>query len=494
MLRTLYAAARYETPFSLTVALADTTIDPRTRYVATNAFRPGPQLLQTSPCCLSRFCALTGGVYGTPREVLMERTLYPMYMGCMASPAAAMLEESVFNGCRGRPCGPALPVRMHSANRYGIDCPECSIRNRMLTGRRCSLSFHCIPLQTRCPIHGCRYRLAHPCSALEMSMLMPGDAACVRNTLRTAATLFRFLQASTSRCWLDELELMLGQRGYIAPNGWVRRDALARDFSALYSAGFEDVRLGAWVAYDCIVVHVLKLIRQPERSPHPVEIALLRNALDDIEFAAPPVKATHKPTPATGGRARARRQRARGTRRHRSSSDIHLRAPDYRNHAFLHRKRNAHGHELLSRSSIAPRAKPHGVLVAAFVRMCQWSLADAIQSAVGSRPVLACVIVAVGFTKDLQLPSLRMPPPVDGKLSAFAQALTGTFDTAFPTQYAASRRSALFRGRDIVPATWARHLTTLTCFRGITAGWIPDARTAHAPGVQNHLPKSGADR
>jgi hypothetical protein len=428
MLRTLYAAAQYETPFSLTVALADTTIDPRTRYVATNAFRPGPQLLQTSPCCLSRFCALTGGVYGTPREVLMERTLYPLYM----------LEESACNGCRGRPCGPALPVRMHSANRYGIDCPECSIRNRVLTGRRCSLSFHCIPLQTRCPIHGCRYRLAHPCSALEMSMLMPGNAACVRNTLRTAATLFRFLQASTSRCWLDELELMLGQRGYIAANGWVRRDALTRDFSALYSAGFEDVRLGAWVAYDCIVVHVLRLIRQPERSPHPVEIALLRNALDDIEFAAPPVRATHRPTPATGGRARARR-----TKRHRSSNDIHLRAPGYRNHAFspnsfLHRKRNAHGHELPSRFGIAPRAKPHVVLVAAFVQMCQWSLAEAM--------------------------------------------------------YAACGRSALSRGHDIVPAMWARHITTLTCFRGITAGWIPEARSAYAPGAQNHLSKSRADK
>jgi hypothetical protein len=291
MFKTLYAAAPHETPFSLMVALASTTIAMEIRCQDARAFQQGSKFLQTTPCCLSRFCALTDGVYGTPRQVLVERTLYPLYMGCMSAQLAATLEDETCNGCRGRPCGPALPGGLHSVNRYGVECPECSSDTWAQTGRRCSLAFHCIPLQARCPIHGGRYRLAHPCSRFEMSMLMPPDTARKHNTLRLGATLFDFLKTPCSRCWLDDLEPMFRARGYMTGDGRVRRNALVRDFTALYSAGFEDSRLEAWTGSGGPAAHVLLRLGHPQPSPHPIEVALLRNALDEIEFTLPPAKA-----------------------------------------------------------------------------------------------------------------------------------------------------------------------------------------------------------
>ncbi|MFP6560819.1 hypothetical protein WJ542_21330 [Paraburkholderia sp. B3] len=287
MFRTLYAAAPYETPFSLLVALAGTTIEPQTRYRVALAFQPRPPLLQTAPCRLSRFCTLTEDFYGTPRQVLMDRTLYPMYMGCMKSDPAAALAANACDATSGRPCLPPLPSWLSAANRYGLECPECASELRALTGRRCSLSFHCIPLQARCPIHGCLYRLAHPCSALETGSLVPGSPVCTRNTLRLGATLLRFLHASRGGCWLDELRSQLAVRGYAASDGRTRWDAVSRDLGALYSAGFEDARLGGWVAWNCLGMRVHRCEPQSSRPPHPVEVALLLNALDEIEFTSP---------------------------------------------------------------------------------------------------------------------------------------------------------------------------------------------------------------
>jgi hypothetical protein len=121
-----------------------------------------------------------------------------------------------------------------------------------------------------------------------MSVLTPANAARTHNTLRMGTTLFDFLRASCSRCWLDDLESRLRERGYMTGDGHVMRDALVRDFSALYSAGFEDARLEAWLGSGGPVAHVLLRLRHPMRSPHPVEVALLRNALDEIEFTSSP--------------------------------------------------------------------------------------------------------------------------------------------------------------------------------------------------------------
>lgn len=287
MFRTLYAPTPFETPFSLLVTLAMTTSDEKVRKAATRALQGGPQLLQTCPCRLSRFCDLTDYFYGTPKEVLRERTLYPLYLGCMSDSMADQMEAQVCDGILGRSCGPVLPLPLLAANRYGLDCPECSEHSKLLSGRRCSLAFHCTPLQTRCPIHGHQYRLADPCSSEEARMIISDDAGRKRNSVRLSETLYRFLNTRSSRSQMDEIEACLRRRKYMCENGRVKRTNLTHDFIARYSGGFEDIRLSAWVSNDRMIAHIIHCLANPGVAAHPVEIALLQIALMDIEYTRP---------------------------------------------------------------------------------------------------------------------------------------------------------------------------------------------------------------
>lgn len=285
MFRTLYPAVQYETPFSLMATLALTTWEYDVRHVFTRALHGGPQLLQTSPCRLSRFCALTSDFYGTVKEVLMERTLFPLYRGCMPESLANQIEIQMSIGRRGRTSGPNLPVQIYSVNRFGLECPECSIHTKTRSGRRCSLSFHCTPLQTRCPIHGCLYLLADECSAYETKIRHIGNRGSQRNSLRLSETLHKFLEQSATRYWLDWVDQKLRERRYMSESGRIKLTKLTRDFAAVYSDGFEDVRLTFWLTSGNMISHILHCMRRPSQAPHPVEVALLNNALTEIEYS-----------------------------------------------------------------------------------------------------------------------------------------------------------------------------------------------------------------
>jgi hypothetical protein len=143
-----------------------------------------------------------------------------------------------------------------------------------------------------------------------------------------------------------------------------------------------------------------------------------------------------------------------------SYRDRDLRDPRYRDHAisanhFLHRNRDKRGHVILSRFSIAPRARPRGIVVVSPVQTGRRRLADMVASALGTEPRVTRIAATTGFTEYLQLPVLRMTWPIDGKLSGFAQGFIGAFDAAFQTEYANNTRTPLFRERDIVPAICA---------------------------------------
>ncbi|WP_157765519.1 hypothetical protein [Burkholderia multivorans] len=72
----------------------------------------------------------------------------------------------------------------------------------------------------------------------------------------------------------------------MAENGRIKRAALSKDFEAIHSQGFEDIRLNTWLASGGMIVHMLKCITHPEICPHPVEIALLKIALSKIEYVS----------------------------------------------------------------------------------------------------------------------------------------------------------------------------------------------------------------
>ncbi len=285
MLKVLYDAPPAETPFSLLATLATTTLAREIRDVALDSFRRVPQRFQTSPCSLAKFCSLTEDFYGKPPQVLWERTLFPLDRGCMAADIAAFVESSACAGARRRLPGPRLPVPLHSVNRYGVECPECTESIRPVCCRRCSLSFHCIPLQTRCPLHGCRYQLADPCSAEEFQSLAQLDRERKYNSIRLSVKLLQMMEPHSARYWVVKLEQTLRAKGYVSESGRVKMAALNCDFLAYYSGGFEDNRLTFWLTRGSIPRHVMHCLPRSCTSPHPIEVALLDIALEDIEFS-----------------------------------------------------------------------------------------------------------------------------------------------------------------------------------------------------------------
>lgn len=285
MLRTLYTAAALETPFSLLMTLAATTTDSGVRQLRSQVLLRGAPLLQTAPCRLQLFCDLTNRCYGEAAQVLAERTLFPFYAGCLSASSAATLAEQVCNGKRCRVSCPLPPIHLQVGNRYGLECPECSRLNRELTGRRCSLTLHCIPFLTRCPVHQCQLRLVANCSASELMFLAAANRGRKRNSLSLAETCLELLQGTSCHSALDTTAKTLHERGYVSETRKLRMAALIRDCTAALSNGFEDVRLDMWLRSEALLLRLLRYFERPMAAPHPTAVAVLQVALSRIEYA-----------------------------------------------------------------------------------------------------------------------------------------------------------------------------------------------------------------
>lgn len=139
-----------------------------------------------------------------------------------------------------------------------------------------------------------------------------------------------------------------------------------------------------------------------------------------------------------------------------SCLDRDLRMPDYRNYAiaansFLHERRSRYPTPP-SRFGIGPRARPHGIVVAAPVRTGRRCFADTVESIIGRGFQMVRVAAGDGFSEYIQLRCLRIQWPIEGKVSGLAQAFLGAFDAALNTEYANRIRSPLFRESNIVAA------------------------------------------
>ncbi|WP_157381755.1 hypothetical protein [Burkholderia ubonensis] len=306
MLRTIYAAAPYETAFSLLEALATTTCDHVIQVAAEHAYYLRSPLLQTAPCRLTRFCALTEGAYGEPEQVLARRTTYPFYMSSLPAPLAAMLAAQVCGTGRTHVMCPAVPTPLQVENRYGLACPECGLQSRTETGRYCSLTFHCLPFLSRCPLHGCLLYLADRCSAHEFAARTAGNHARQRNSLHLSRVCMRLLASRDCHCALDEVKSLLLERRYLTDDGVLMATELTHDINAVLSDGFEDERLNVWLFQIELVRQVVRHMQQLKRAHHPTEIAVLLTALEQIEcshlprastFDEPAAQALENPSP-----------------------------------------------------------------------------------------------------------------------------------------------------------------------------------------------------
>lgn len=147
-----------------------------------------------------------------------------------------------------------------------------------------------------------------------------------------------------------------------------------------------------------------------------------------------------------------------------SCLDRDLRMPEYRDYTvaaniFLHERRTRYPTPP-SRFGIGPRARPHGIVVAAPVRTGRRCFADTVESVIGRGVQMVRVKAGEGFSEYMQLRCLRIQWPIEGKVSGLAQAFLGAFDAALNTEYANRIRSPLFRESNVVAAIAALGVTS----------------------------------
>jgi hypothetical protein len=298
MLTTMYEAAPSETAFSLAVAESEATFSPDLRRMVAIAFQANNPLLHTAPCRLQRFCEITHQAYGAPHDVLTERTLYPLYMSCLCAPLAEKLAYQACFSKHHRMFCRIVPLPIKGANRYGLECKDCSSVSMHENGRRCSFTFHCIPLSTRCPIHGTSLTLADPCSAHEIKLRASDTNSRRRNSLKLCKILYRMSQSVESLSAVNEVRVLMRSRGYIPENGPLRAQQFISDVFAFCSGGFEDERINVCIRSADMLAAALRGVLYHNYPAHPVAIALLRMALDVIACQGSPVR---KKTPLQQG-------------------------------------------------------------------------------------------------------------------------------------------------------------------------------------------------
>ncbi|OXI66457.1 hypothetical protein CFB81_16975 [Burkholderia sp. AU28863] len=281
--RTYLPAAPWETATSILACAAYTTDSRIAKQLFAGCMRRNAPLVGTLPCRAWRFCEATEQAYGDEHNVLRTHTLLPLYLHGMDPELRSRAESQLIGGTRSRICAPRLRPVLECGNRYGLQCPECAAEAHHNYGRRVSFCFHCAPFVTRCPLHECRLFSDDECSTLESMLATARGTLPAINALRFARLAKRIACDSVEDVIVD-IWSRLRDRGYICPGGSIRLAALRSNFSKMFSAGFEDVRLNELLASadpcETFVRCVLK-----NRATHPVYLVLMDWLSTDVDFA-----------------------------------------------------------------------------------------------------------------------------------------------------------------------------------------------------------------
>lgn len=283
MLRTYLPAAPWETATSVLACAAYTTDSHTAKQLFARCMRGNAPLVGTLPCRAWRFCEATERAYGDEQTVLRTHTLLPLYLHGMGPELRSRVESQLISGTRSRICAPRLRPLLECGNRYGLQCPECAAEARQNYGRRISVCFHCAPFVTRCPLHECQLFSDDECSTLESMLATAHGTLPTKNALRFAR-LAKHLTCDSVENVIVDIWSRLRDRGYVCTGGSIRLAMLQSNFSKMFSAGFEDVRLNELLASadacESFVRSVLK-----NRATHPVYLVLMDWLSTDVDSA-----------------------------------------------------------------------------------------------------------------------------------------------------------------------------------------------------------------
>lgn len=276
MLRTYAPAATGETATSLAELAAFTTGSEAARQLSARCYRRCAPLVGTLPSRATRFCDATEDAYGTPARVVSAFSLAPLYMRGMSPVMQERLVAQLVGGLRSRTCGPRLRPFIQCGNRHGLQCPECAKLASDQHGRRVSYCMHCIDFVTRCPLHDCKLVSDDECSSLEEMLSSHTSLNSAHNAIRYAQVAQTLAFGCPSRPARADIRRRLLEKNYLSETGRCRLDSLRSAFTAVFSDGFEDVRLNELLARTDIAETSVHLLNREDRAVHPIFLILLQ--------------------------------------------------------------------------------------------------------------------------------------------------------------------------------------------------------------------------
>lgn len=275
MLRTYVPASAGETATSLLEAAALTTGTEAARRLSGRCYRRCAPLVGTLPSRAKLFCEATEGAYGAPEHVVSEFSLAPLYFQGMSPLLQRKLVAQLVDGLHSRTCCPRLRPFIQCGNRHGLQCPECARFAAEVLGRRVSYCIHCIDFVTRCPIHECKLVSDDGCSSLEEMLASHAGANTARNATRYAQVAHAMARGCSSRQTREGILRRLREKHYFSETGRCRLDSLRSAFAAVFSDGFEDVRLNDLLASTDVEATSVRMLNRQDRAIHPVFLILL---------------------------------------------------------------------------------------------------------------------------------------------------------------------------------------------------------------------------
>lgn len=283
MLRTYVPATAGETATSLLEAAAFTTGTEAARRLSGRCYRRCAPLVGTLPSRAKLFCEATEDAYGAPEQVVSEFSLAPLYFQGMSPLMQRKLVAQLVDGLHSRTCCPRLRPFIQCGNRHGLQCPECARFAAEVHGRRVSYCIHCIDFVTRCPVHECKLVSDDDCSSLEEMLASHAGENTACNATRYAHVAHAMACGCSSQRTRDGIRRRLCEKHYLSGTGRCRLDSLRSAFTAVFSDGFEDVRLNELLANTDIAATSIYMLNREERAIHPVFLILLEWLSADVD-------------------------------------------------------------------------------------------------------------------------------------------------------------------------------------------------------------------
>lgn len=249
--------------------------------------------LRALPKFLPQFCSAVDNAYGTPMEVLYERSLFPYYGSVLTAEAYQRLLDRILSAARGVGRPTRLPVLGSTSLFIAPHCKQCDIDSEHICGMAVVMRIHLPEFVTHCADHRLALTSTPLSATYHIASQTSPTAAREANALEFSVRSARLLREDfIPGARLERLKNRLQDAGFCTKAGKYRVQAIAEAMETCLDGGFLDCRLEEMVSTGQAAQHAIAALRRDGRQLHPVYFILLDWVLDRHASHKKPVERT----------------------------------------------------------------------------------------------------------------------------------------------------------------------------------------------------------